>query len=198
MSFAVKILANPTPAQAPSVFAIYRASYSSPCLSIPFKPIRFNLSCSHPSFLCLKKKEPLVRVSVVAAENEENDPVALEEHEEGFDGKLNWDSSESEAEGGESVGYAKPNEVGGLYVGWLPYTVTSENLAQMFEEAGVVETAEVIYYKDTGQSRGFGFLTMSTLEEAVRAVEMFDGKVIGGRSLRVNRAQPLGSNSKPE
>ncbi|GER38464.1 RNA-binding family protein [Striga asiatica] len=196
MSFAVKALANPAPAHAPSVFSISRASYTNPCLSIPFKPIKFNLSCSHPSFVCLKKKEPVVRVSVVAAQNEENDPVALEEQEEGFDGKLDWDSSESDAEGGESVGYAKPNEDAKLYVGNLPYNVTSENLAQLFQEAGVVDMAEVIYNKDTEQSRGFAFVTMSTVEEAERAVEMFHRYDIGGRLLTVNIALPKGS--KPE
>ncbi|CAA0820946.1 RNA-binding protein CP31B- chloroplastic [Striga hermonthica] len=196
MSFAVKALANPAPAQAPSVFAISRPSYSNPCLSIPFKPIKFNLSCSHPSFLCLKKKGPIVRASVMAAQNEENDSVALEEQEEGFDGKLDWDSSESDAEGGESVGYAKLNEDAKLYVGNLPYTVTSDDLAQLFQEAGVVEMAEVIYNKDTDQSRGFGFVTMSTVEEAERAVEKFNRYDVGGRLLTVNIALPKGS--KPE
>ncbi|KAL5667845.1 hypothetical protein ACJX0J_020066, partial [Zea mays] len=80
-----------------------------------------------------------------------------------------------------------------VYVGNLPYDVDSEGLAQIFDQAGVVEVAEVIYNRETGQSRGFGFVTMSTVEEADKAIEMFSRYDISGRLLNVNRASSRGT-----
>uniref|UniRef100_A0A0E0LXW7 RRM domain-containing protein n=1 Tax=Oryza punctata TaxID=4537 RepID=A0A0E0LXW7_ORYPU len=88
---------------------------------------------------------------------------------------------------------AEPPEEAKVYVGNLPYDVDSEGLAQLFEQAGVVEVAEVIYNRETGQSRGFGFVTMSTIEEADKAIEMLNRYDINGRLLNVNRAAPRGS-----
>ncbi|CAH1413332.1 unnamed protein product [Lactuca virosa] len=69
----------------------------------------------------------------------------------------------------------------------------SEKLANLFNSAGVVDIAEVIYNRDTEQSRGFGFVTMSTVEEAEKAVEKFNGYDLSGRALIVNKAAPRGS-----
>ncbi|KAF3444538.1 hypothetical protein FNV43_RR14230 [Rhamnella rubrinervis] len=102
--------------------------------------------------------------------------------------------SDSEGSGGEI--YPEPPEEAKLFVGNLPYDVDSERLAQIFNDAGVVEIAEVIYNRETDQSRGFGFVTLSTVEEAEKAVEMFNGYDIDGRSLTVNKAAPRGS--RPE
>uniref|UniRef100_A0A0D9XAT4 RRM domain-containing protein n=1 Tax=Leersia perrieri TaxID=77586 RepID=A0A0D9XAT4_9ORYZ len=88
---------------------------------------------------------------------------------------------------------AEPPEEAKVYVGNLPYDVDSEGLAQLFEQAGVVEVAEVIYNRETGQSRGFGFVTMNTIEEADKAIEMLNRYDISGRLLNVNRAAPRGS-----
>ncbi|PKI66643.1 hypothetical protein CRG98_012985 [Punica granatum] len=66
----------------------------------------------------------------------------------------------------------------------------------LFEQAGVVEIAEVIYNRDTDQSRGFGFVTMSTVEEAEKAVEKFHQYDLDGRLLTVNKAAPRGA--RPE
>ncbi|KAJ1288966.1 hypothetical protein BS78_02G129400 [Paspalum vaginatum] len=94
----------------------------------------------------------------------------------------------------EEVGeYVEPPEEAKVYVGNLPYDVDSERLAQLFEQAGVVEVAEVIYNRETDQSRGFGFVTMSTVEEAEKAVEMFHRYDVNGRLLTVNKAAPRGS-----
>nr|ABF60862.1 GRSF [Lilium longiflorum] len=82
-----------------------------------------------------------------------------------------------------------------LFVGNIPYD-DSEKLANLFDKAGVVEVAEVIYNRETDQSRGFGFVTMSTVEEAERAVEMLHRYDINGRNLTVNKAAPRGS--RPE
>ncbi|KAG8063234.1 hypothetical protein GUJ93_ZPchr0003g16941 [Zizania palustris] len=73
-----------------------------------------------------------------------------------------------------------------VFVGNMPFTVDSAQLAGLFEQAGSVEMVEVIYDKLTGRSRGFGFVTMSTIEEVEAAVEQFNGYILDGRSLRVN------------
>ncbi|KAJ4972749.1 hypothetical protein NE237_005923 [Protea cynaroides] len=93
-------------------------------------------------------------------------------------------------------GFPEPPEEAKLYVGNLPFDMDSENLAQLFDKAGIVEVAEVIYNRDTDQSRGFGFVTMSTVEEAEKAVEMFNRYEVSGRVLTVNKAAPRGS--RPE
>lgn len=81
-------------------------------------------------------------------------------------------------------------------MGNLPFDVDSEKLAQIFEGAGVVEIAEVIYNRETDRSRGFGFVTMSTVEEAEKAVELYHKFEVNGRFLTVNKAAPRGS--RPE
>ncbi|CAL1379321.1 unnamed protein product [Linum trigynum] len=82
------------------------------------------------------------------------------------------------------------------YVGNLPYDVDSEKLAMLFEQDGTVEIVEVIYNRETDSSRGFGFVTMSTVEEAEKAVDKFNSYDMGGRFLTVNKAAPRGS--RPE
>lgn len=77
-----------------------------------------------------------------------------------------------------------------LYVGGLPYSTTEETLKEFFAAAGNVETATVITDRMTGRSKGFGFVEMSTEEEAQKAIEMFDGKEMEGRKITVNEARP--------
>ncbi|XP_010264653.1 PREDICTED: 29 kDa ribonucleoprotein A, chloroplastic-like [Nelumbo nucifera] len=77
-----------------------------------------------------------------------------------------------------------------LFVGNLPFSVDSAKLAALFEQAGNVEMVEVIYDKITGRSRGFGFVTMSTVEEVESAVQQFNGYELQGRALRVNSGRP--------
>ncbi|GER47202.1 RNA-binding (RRM/RBD/RNP motifs) family protein [Striga asiatica] len=77
-----------------------------------------------------------------------------------------------------------------LFVGNLPFNVDSSELAGLFEQAGNVEMVEVIYDKTTGKSRGFGFVTMSTVEEVETAVQQLNGYELQGRSLRVNSGPP--------
>ena len=77
-----------------------------------------------------------------------------------------------------------------LYVGNLTFKTTSQELQQLFSQAGTVESASVVEDRDTGRSRGFGFVEMSTPEEATAAIEQFNGKDLGGRSLTVNEAKP--------
>ncbi len=75
-----------------------------------------------------------------------------------------------------------------LYVGNLPYSVVDEDLRSLFSQAGTVESAQVMMERDTGRSRGFGFVEMATDAEAEAAIRMFDGYAMDGRQLRVNPA----------
>ena len=77
-----------------------------------------------------------------------------------------------------------------LYVGNLPYKTTSDDLSQMFGAAGSVTSATVISDKFSGRSKGFGFVEMSTDEEATAAINQFNGQEMEGRKLVVNEARP--------
>ncbi|KAK9755587.1 hypothetical protein RND81_01G036600 [Saponaria officinalis] len=77
-----------------------------------------------------------------------------------------------------------------LFVGNLPFNVDSSELAGLFGNAGTVEMVEVIYDKETGRSRGFGFVTMSSPEEVEAAAQQFNGYELDGRPLRVNAGPP--------
>ena len=77
-----------------------------------------------------------------------------------------------------------------IFVGNLPFSVDSAALAGLFESAGNVEMVEVIYDKVSGRSRGFGFVTMSSVEEVEEAVRKFNGYELDGRALRVNSGPP--------
>ena len=77
-----------------------------------------------------------------------------------------------------------------LYVGNLKYTVTSEQLHELFEQFGTVSSAQVLSDRDTGRSRGFGFVEMANDDEAQAAIEALDGRDHDGRRLTVNEAKP--------
>ena len=77
-----------------------------------------------------------------------------------------------------------------LYVGGLPYAATETQLTTLFSAHGTVASARVIADKFTGQSRGFGFVEMSTPEEAQAAITALNGSQMDGRSLTVNEAKP--------
>ncbi len=77
-----------------------------------------------------------------------------------------------------------------LYVGGLPYSVTEDKLQEIFSAHGTVESARVITDRFTGRSRGFGFVEMSSEEEAQTAIDSLNGSDLDGRSLTVNEARP--------
>ncbi|KAL3611997.1 hypothetical protein D5086_003017 [Populus alba] len=159
-----------------------------PFISITSKPIKVVFSTSFPSWVSLKTSKfstfniiPLVAQTSDWAQQDEEDTVTIEE--------------ESFGDGSEET-FPEPPEEAKLYVGNLPYDVNSENLAQLFDQAGTVEVAEIIYNRETDQSRGFGFVTMSTVDEAEKAIEKFHRYDLNGRFLTVNKAAPRGS--RPE
>ena len=77
-----------------------------------------------------------------------------------------------------------------LYVGNLTYGVTDSDLQRMFEAHGTVQSAQVIMDRDTGRSKGFGFVEMKTEQEAQAAITALNGKDADGRALKVNEAKP--------
>ena len=77
-----------------------------------------------------------------------------------------------------------------LYVGNLSFRVTSEDLQEFFGAAGAVESANVVYDRETGRSRGFGFVEMASGDEAAMAIAQFNGQDYDGRALVVNEARP--------
>jgi RNA recognition motif-containing protein len=77
-----------------------------------------------------------------------------------------------------------------LYVGNLAFQTSSEELQTLFAQAGTVESVALIEDRETGRSRGFGFVEMSTKEEGAAAISRFNGTDLGGRALNVNEAKP--------
>lgn len=77
-----------------------------------------------------------------------------------------------------------------LFVGNLPFRTTNEELETLFGQAGTVESVNIITDRDTGRSRGFGFIEMSNDDEALSAIEQFNGHSMGDRALTVNEAKP--------
>ena len=89
-----------------------------------------------------------------------------------------------------------------LYVGGIPYTSTEAGLAEAFGKAGNVVSSAIIIDRMTGRSKGFGFVEMSSEEDAQKAIEMYNGADFEGRKLTVNVARPLeprapGMNRRP-
>ena len=78
-----------------------------------------------------------------------------------------------------------------LYVGGLPFSVTEDRLQEIFSAHGSVESSKVISDKFTGQSRGFGFVEMSSGSEAKKAIDSLNGTQLDGRTLTVNEAKPM-------
>jgi cold-inducible RNA-binding protein len=83
-----------------------------------------------------------------------------------------------------------------LYVGGLPYSTTEDQLKDAFSQAGSVESASIIMDKMSGRSKGFGFVEMSADTEAQSAIDMWNGKDFGGRTLTVNEARPMEERPK--
>ncbi|KAG2325846.1 hypothetical protein Bca4012_040439 [Brassica carinata] len=146
-----------------AAFNPFSSSLSNFRVFYRFAPKSFKLVANFPNPLSLHSNIRRHRFSC-AADTEEEITASSENDE---------DESES---GGE----------GRLYVGNLPYTITSSELSQLFGQAGTVVDVQIVYDKVTDRSRGFGFVTMGSIEEAKEAIQMFNTSQIGGRTVRVN------------
>ncbi|CAI0547490.1 unnamed protein product [Linum tenue] len=169
-------------------------------LSIPSRPLKLHLSHSlslrPTTHLRFPSLIPFVaQTSDWAQQDEQNTTATIADSEQGDGEGSSWEN-EGEDSAGDGIEAQEPPEDAKVFVGNLPYDVDSEKLAMLFEQAGTVEIAEVIYNRETDSSRGFGFVTMSTVEEADKAVDMFSSYDMGGRLLTVNKAAPRGS--RPE
>jgi cold-inducible RNA-binding protein len=78
-----------------------------------------------------------------------------------------------------------------IYVGNLPFTTTNESLSELFSSFGTVDSSKIVTDRDTGRSKGFGFVEMSDSAAADAAIEQLNGSDFGGRSLTVNEARPM-------
>ncbi|KAJ9140235.1 hypothetical protein P3X46_030907 [Hevea brasiliensis] len=195
-----------------------RLSYSSYSLSsLSLKPKTH--FCSFITFVAQTsdwtQREEEGDSTITLTESEQEEPTWENKASDGAEAQVSdWEADGEDAvveavgSDGESVkeggfeeadteeGFVEPPEDAKIFVGNLPYDVDSQKLAMLFEQAGTVEIAEVIYNRETDSSRGFGFVTMSVVEEAEKAVEMFHRYDLNGRLLTVNKAAPRGS--RPE
>ena len=80
-----------------------------------------------------------------------------------------------------------------LFIGGLAFSTSNDRLREVFAQAGAVESAAVVTDRETGQSRGFGFVEMATAEDAAEAVKKFNGKDLDGRTLKVEVANSTGA-----
>jgi cold-inducible RNA-binding protein len=80
-----------------------------------------------------------------------------------------------------------------LFIGGLAFSTSNDRLREVFAQAGNVESATVVTDRDTGQSRGFGFVEMASAEEAAKAVDKFNGQQVDGRTLKVEIANAKGA-----
>ncbi|XP_061362477.1 33 kDa ribonucleoprotein, chloroplastic [Gastrolobium bilobum] len=122
----------------------------------------------------------------------------LRPHSTAFDGfEVSQDITVSQQDDPEPETFDKPqqeeeqkvsdsNDDGRLYVGNLPYSITSSQLSELFAEAGTVVSVQIVYDRVTDRSRGFAFVTMGSVDEAKEAIRMFDGSQVGGRTVKVN------------
>ena len=78
-----------------------------------------------------------------------------------------------------------------IYVGNLPFSATNESLSEMFASFGKVDSSKIVTDRDTGRSKGFGFVEMATDDQAAAAIEKLHGSDMGGRNLVVNEARPM-------
>ncbi|ESQ45262.1 hypothetical protein EUTSA_v10010548mg [Eutrema salsugineum] len=156
-------------------------SFRSDCrIFYRFAPKSFKLVANCPNSLLLHSN---IRRHRFFCAVEDEIPASEEEEEEEFEED---EEVEGEEDADEKPTAQASGEEGRLYVGNLPYTITSSELSELFGEAGNVVDVQIVYDKVTDRSRGFGFVTMGSIEEAKEAIQMFNSSQIGGRTVKVN------------
>ncbi|KAL8245328.1 hypothetical protein R6Q59_011586 [Mikania micrantha] len=177
MTASTSIISIATPSNSSSQLHISKSfPLQTPLISIPkfhFKTSNFSFNFNPnysnlPTFL--RYSSPSFE-TIQVTETPESELSAIEEELE---------SDEEEESEPESP------DAGKLYVGNLPYAITSSELSQVFGEAGNVNYVEIVYDRVTDRSRGFAFITMASVQEAKEAIRMFNGSQIGGRTVKVN------------
>ncbi|XP_004515855.1 28 kDa ribonucleoprotein, chloroplastic [Cicer arietinum] len=173
-----------------------KSSFISNSVKKPFKLQNPSYNSSRSLSLIARRRRThhsslltfVAQTSDWAQQEEQEDGAAWENQ-----GEPTWGNADvSEAETNQVESFEEPSEDLKIFVGNLPFDVDSEKLALLFEQVGTVEIAEVIYNRDTDRSRGFGFVTMSTVEEVEKAVNKYSGFELDGRLLTVNKAAPRG------
>lgn len=166
-----------------NLISISKTHFKTPKLSFNFKTHYLNfhplLQSSLPSPISSLPYE-----SLQVDENPESEPSAIAEELEKDDDDDDDEEEEYEDEDEESE--PESPEAGRLYIGNLPYAITSSELSQVFGEAGNVVSVEIVYDRVTDRSRGFAFITMASVQDAKEAIRMFNGSQIGGRTVKVN------------
>ncbi|KAL6534180.1 hypothetical protein OROHE_013105 [Orobanche hederae] len=142
---------------------------------------------AHPTSRFVRKVSFASELEVDVEEEEEEEEEEDEDEDEEEEEEKEEEDDTLDFSGPEEPSFAPDLK---LFVGNLPFSVDSATLAGLFQQAGGVETVEVIYDKATGRSRGFGFVTMSRIEEAEAAAQKFNGYELEGRALRVNSGPP--------
>ncbi|KAJ7971687.1 RNA-binding protein CP33, chloroplastic [Quillaja saponaria] len=166
---------------------IYNLSFTHSSISIPTnfphratppKPLNLNLkSHLHKSLHPLSLSHLRLASAAFDGVEVKKDSTSIQQEDP------ETESFEKQEEGQNS---SDSNEAGRLYVGNLPYSMTSSQLVEVFEEAGCVISVEIVYDRVTDRSRGFAFVTMGSVEEAKEAILMFNGSQVGGRTVKVN------------
>ncbi|KAI3473378.1 hypothetical protein Pfo_030668 [Paulownia fortunei] len=152
--------------------------YLFPCKANPIKtPSKLKTFLNYSPFSSLSR-------SSIYCASTAFDSVELNQEEE-EDPQSDVQETVSEVEEEEND-VPQSAESGRLYVGNLPFSMTSAQLSEIFAEAGRVVSVEIVYDRVTDRSRGFAFVTMGSVEEAKEAIRLFDGAQIGGRSAKVN------------
>ncbi|KAI3870295.1 hypothetical protein MKX03_029684 [Papaver bracteatum] len=138
-----------------------------------------------PTFL--KFQTPSTRLSTLSNSIHRHDSTSVidrkdyenEEEDEDYEDEFSYDDEDDDED-------LPIQESSRLYVGNLPYSMTSAQLTDIFNQAGQVSSVEIVYDRVTDRSRGFAFVTMGTAEQAKEAIRMFAGSQIGGRTVKVN------------
>ncbi|XP_051131919.1 33 kDa ribonucleoprotein, chloroplastic-like [Andrographis paniculata] len=154
---------------------------NSPPYSLPWCPVTCCASTAFDSVeLSNEEEEEEEEAEIEEAEFEQKEEERPEPQQSGVE-----DAVVSEIEEGEND-VAQSADAGRLYVGNLPFSMTSAQLSEIFAEAGRVISVEIVYDRVTDRSRGFSFVTMGSVDEAREAIRLFDGAQIGGRTAKVN------------